>query len=93
MMVFTYALRLYISSLYLYCTVCILQLGKSQGKKRKKEKVLLAVWDGKIDKFHKFDDSTTSFFLSHPGLKKMQLGITTLTTEVLFRIFHVLEQN
>ena len=53
MMVFTYALRLYIS-LYLYCTVCILQLGKSQGKKRerKKEKVLLAVWDGKIDKSH-----------------------------------------
>lgn len=97
MMVFTYALRLYISSLYLYCTVCILQLGKSQGKKRKKEKVLLAVWDGKIDKSHLKcinDDSTTSFFLSHPGQKKMQLGITTLTTaEVLFRIFHVLEQN
>ena len=93
MMVFTYALRLYISSLYLYCTVCILQLGKSQGKKRKKEKVLLAVWDGKIDKSHlKCITTIPLVFLSSPS-KKMQLGITTLTTEVLFRIFHVLEQN
>ena len=94
MMVFTYALRLYISSLYLYCTVCILQLGKSQGKKRKKEKVLLAVWDGKIDKSHlKCITTIPLVFFSHPRQKKMQLGITTLTTEVLFRIFHVLKQN